>query len=381
MEWITCEDTYEESWRRLLEFANLDIAFEHIEKLHGKANNKTKSLYTKQSKQIRVCLLQAKEYFEAAKNSSLFTQPNHLYYGAVSLTTALMLIKGDGEHSLDFLRRDGKNSHHGLDFTFSSDIKTSQEGLKLLENSYIKICPNGQFKNWYRTLTAKQPVYALNIKNKSRSQTTGYDIIGSFNILNFDDLINKKVKLIDAIYKLPDLQSDLLRYNLETKTVRGDIQLTRDMIKDQQQINFTFHHACSASLLRDIVNQFNSKDEVMFCYNFNEDENNGHIHTKMCKLSGLSFPDTRETLDHNLLFYKDPICYPELVDLYLISYSLSMLSRYFPDIWISFIESHCKGAKLVERIVRLLLVKIPNLILNQIFDTNIIISNHRPPWK
>lgn len=71
---------------------------------------------------------------------------------------------------------------------------------------------------------------------------------------------------------------------------------------------------------------------------------------------------------------------PEVADMFLISYALSILSRYYPDVWVSFLESHCKGAKLIERIVRVITLKLPVLILNQLSGRLYIISNHRPFW-
>lgn len=133
MEWITCESIYDESWRILLEYANIELAVEAIESIHGKSTSKMKANYKKQAQQARASLLQAKEYFEASRSSSLFTQPNHLYYGAVALSTACMLIRGTGEKSLDYLRKDPKNAHHGLEFTFSANTKAVKKGTKLLK--------------------------------------------------------------------------------------------------------------------------------------------------------------------------------------------------------------------------------------------------------
>jgi beta-phosphoglucomutase-like phosphatase (HAD superfamily) len=107
MEWVTCENVYDESWRRLLEYANIELATEAIREIHGEDPKKEKNYKTK-AEQVRFSLLQAKEYFEAARTSSLFTQPNHLYYGAVALSTACMVLRGDGDKSLDRLRQSKK---------------------------------------------------------------------------------------------------------------------------------------------------------------------------------------------------------------------------------------------------------------------------------
>ena len=53
MGWITTDDVLSEVWRRLLEFANLDITIESIIKRHGPALTKsTEQNYKKQAKRI-----------------------------------------------------------------------------------------------------------------------------------------------------------------------------------------------------------------------------------------------------------------------------------------------------------------------------------------
>src|SRR5664279_4155213 len=117
MEWVTTSDVRRESWRRLLEYSNEDVAKEAIEKWHGNADRRTRANYKKQASQIRATILQAYEYFQAAEGSSLYTSPNHLFYGALSLASAVMLTRGNGAFSLDALRANSKNKNHGLEFS------------------------------------------------------------------------------------------------------------------------------------------------------------------------------------------------------------------------------------------------------------------------
>jgi hypothetical protein len=105
MEWITTLDVHRETWRRLREFANPEFATEAIASVHGAGNSRTTADYRKQAVQIRASILQASEYFDAARSSSLVTSPNHVYYGLISLASAVMLLLGDGESSFDFLRK------------------------------------------------------------------------------------------------------------------------------------------------------------------------------------------------------------------------------------------------------------------------------------
>lgn len=380
LEWITCENTYEESWRRLLEYANVELAIEAIESIHGKSTPKTKENYKKQAEQVRVSLLQAKEYFDVARSSSLFTQPNHLYYGAVALSTACMLIRGDGTKSLDRLRCNSKNAHHGLDFSFSSSIKTSKQGIRLLEDSYVKVLKNGHFSNWYSTLISKQPMETLVKKSKGSRVSSNMEEIGEFSILDISELNNAKESLEFLIKRLPDLHSDLNRYGVDVKSARVTHSINLDIETDESQHIFVFHSSPSHEVLMEIVEQFECESGNDFCIDIMDSARSGIIKTKKSNKMKFSFPDSRETLDHKVIFFKENLYVPEVVDLFILSYALSMLSRYFPDIWVSFLESHCKGAKLVERIVRIITLKLPALMLNQLSGKNYMISTHRPFW-
>lgn len=380
MEWITSENTYEESWRRLLEFANVELAIDAISSIHGAPSKSTLPNYKKQAEQARVALLQAKEYFEAAKVSSLYTQPNHLYYGSVALSTACMLIRGDGRKSLDFLRQDSKNSSHGLDFTFSSDIRRSKIGLSLLDNSYVKICPNGHFANWYGTLLSTQRVAAIKHIKTHQGSRRNMEYIGNFQIPEFSDLKNIKKDLMFLLTRLPDLYTDLARYGVNVDSARGELRVYLNEVLNQEHNEFTFHSSPSPEAFLKVIENFTCEDGVIFEYGFFDGSNSGFVRTRKDNQWAFTFPDSRTTMDHKTIYYADPLATPEVVDLFLVSYALSMLSRYFPDIWVSFLESHCKGAKLVERIVRVLTLKMPNLMLNQMTGSELVISNHRPPW-
>lgn len=380
MEWITCENTYEESWRRLLEFANLEIATEAIINIHGPAPAGKANNYRKQAEQIRVSLLQAKEYFEAVKNSSLYTKPNHLYYGSVALSVACMLLRGDGTKSLDFLRKTKANSQHGFDFTFSSNANRAKIGLDLLEHSYVNIAPNGHFFNWYETLQKVQKVGGLVKKINQFITNTNFETIGSYVISDYNNLVGKKRSLIDIIKLLPDMSSELRRFGIETSTARGDHKLSVNVQNKQTEHIFTFHSAPSYDVLMKIIKRFTCENGVCFAIDVQYGETTGFVRTKKDINLKFTYPDSRDTLDHYTIYFEEEFSTPEIVDSFQICYGLSMLSRYFPDVWVAFLESHCKGAKVVERLTSILTTKIPTLMLSQMSGRQYTISTHRPFW-
>ncbi len=378
VEWVTCENVYDESWRRLLEYANIELAMEAIREIHGHDPKQEKNYKTK-AEQVRFSLLQAKEYFEAARTSSLFTQPNHLYYGAVALSTACMVIRGDGKKSLDYLRKNSKSSH-GLNFTFSASSNTSKQGFKLLENSRVEILQDGHFANWYSTLKKEQKTYGF--VTETRGNNFGYSdlkSVGTSTIPDFNNiLLNAKKHSLDTIIKtLPDLASDLVRYGMTVNAARGEHQMNLDHNNKRYESIFTFHGSPSHNALMAVVNGFKS-DNLIPLIEIADGARSGVVSFSSDGKHSFTYPDSRETLDHRVIFYEDGLIkVPEVVDLFLISYALSMLSRYYPDIWVPFLESHCKGAKLVEQIVHVLTLKLTTLMLNQISNQHLIISNHK----
>ena len=92
------------------------------------------------------------------------------------------------------------------------------------------------------------------------------------------------------------------------------------------------------------------------------------------------WPSARETMNCETISYAADVDTHELVDLYLVAYQLSMLSRYFPDLWISCVESQCKAAKLVERAIDIIIQKLPVLALSMFSNDGLTISTHRAPW-
>jgi hypothetical protein len=83
------------AWFGLRRFQNVDYVAELIRARTG-APAAQRANIRKQATQIRYCLVQAKEYCDAAATVSLATKPNLLYYSIMSLALAEILFKQDG---------------------------------------------------------------------------------------------------------------------------------------------------------------------------------------------------------------------------------------------------------------------------------------------
>lgn len=89
----------------------------------------------------------------------------------------MMLVLGDGTKSLDYLRSDSKNNHHGLDFTTGCNAKSASTALALVENSRVEILPHGHFSNLYKTLPQVGAVFAAVSKSHGPTSTTSMQTV------------------------------------------------------------------------------------------------------------------------------------------------------------------------------------------------------------
>lgn len=386
MEWVTCRDPYEEVWSRLLEFTNGEFVKNFIKSSKSSEYlERQKDNINKQAKQIRFSLLQAKEYFDSARSSSLVTSPNHLYYGAVALSTACMLIRGDGRKSLDYLRKKKGNANHGLKISIADNKKI---GNSLLEQSKITILEEGHFFNWYGELKKERATHAIVSKHGPFGKLISMQEINRYEIDGFSKINGMQFTFLDLMSRLPDLFHILNRFSIEQRFIRGDL-LVEDSSTSRRNFNFLIHEVPKNISLEDVVSNFKCDIGVMFCYEIDCLSKTGLIKTRLDKNWKFSAPLIRDSLDHENFFLLDleqggssnSVCIPEVVEFFIISYGLSMLSRYYPDIWIEFLESNCQYVVLVKKVVELLISKFPNLILNEILGEKVNITNYRPTWN
>lgn len=385
MHWIVTDDIYGETWRQLLEFSNLDLTTDVIVRNQGNSPSKThRGNLAKQAAQARVCVLQAKEYFDAARDASLFTSPNHAYYGAVALASLMMLVLGDGTKSLDYLRGDSKNNHHGLDFTTGCNAKSASVALALVENSRVEILQHGHFSNLYKTLPQVGSVFAAVSKSHGPTSTTSMQTVGEYSVPSFDSIAGTKKTLLELLKFLPDLNSELQRFGINTVRSRTSYEV---LYEADGHISYRWRiHGCgSAAELESLLEEFAVSPRLAEALNFQGPENptSGIVSLRFESISdvGIRWPNSRDTMNHDTISYAGLSETHEIIDLYLVAYQLSMLSRYFPDIWVGCIESQCRAAKLIERATDIITKKLPILALSMLRNEETVISTHREPWK
>jgi hypothetical protein len=383
MQWIVTDNIYDETWRRLLEFANIDLTFEDIVSRHGKPLSKSiKENYLKQAYQVRACVLQAKEYFDAARQSSIFTAPNHFYYGMVSLSSMMMLILGTGKHSLDYLRRDKNNSHHGLIFSTGCNSSQASEGLLLIEKSWAEVTPAGHFMNWYSVLPSRAVHYALRKEKFAGGSSMRLVHAGGTSTVYPNNIVGRKKSILQLLRFLPDLYFDLNRYGITVVCAKTNHEIYS---QNTETLHYwLIHEMPDLNRLPELLESFSALPRHAHRFEFNATDDGRVWRVSFSQdpqdNALFNWPSPRETMSHESISYADNIDTHEIVDCLMLAFQLSMLSRYYPDLWFSCLESHCKAAKLIERAIDLLILKAPIMALSMVWKDDIIISTHRAPW-
>jgi YaaC-like Protein len=107
----------------LRRFHNVEVVQTIISDLHKVPRNNPN--IKKQAIQIRYCLQQAREYFDSAKSVPLVTKPVLLYYSIMNRALVEILLKQDGNSSLDKSRE--QHRHHELIFSFTENKNQTQD--------------------------------------------------------------------------------------------------------------------------------------------------------------------------------------------------------------------------------------------------------------
>lgn len=383
MVWITTDNITGEAWNALNEFTNIEMTIDAIKMRHSAISSSDKSNYKKQAEQIRFSILQAKEYFEAASNSSLITSPNHLYYGMVALSSSIMLLLGNGEKSLDFLRKTPANLHHGLTFSTNANATNSQKNLEILNNSYVKIEQNGFFQNWYSTMPISSQSYAIVKKQEEHGELINREPIGYDLHKHLSEMLGFRSSLIELLKTFPDLTSSFKKIGVDVPASRVDIEIRDNSARTHRDFEWRIHETSSPHDLDLILESFKviETDSIKLQKIITSNKLSAVVKLSCNPDTQFSYPSVRETINNEkIMFSRNQFNCHELVDAFIVVYALSMLSRYYPDVWVSCLESKCKAATLIEKIVSTLIKKVPLMTLSIMYRNDYVISNHRPDW-
>lgn len=320
------------AWRGLRRFHNTNYTSEKLVHAHA-IPEKQKPNANKQADQIRLCLMLAKDYFDAAQTVSLTTKPVLIYYSIMNLAVAEVLFKQTGASSLDRARE--QHRHHGLTCSVgphkpNDTLVTSSENL--VAKPVLRDHGNerfGTFELWHRSARHHSAIgHSSDLRNKTTTICT---------LTRPDDerktlLPKSGVDLMYCAKRLPALSEFLAVHDVTQEVTRGAIfrQITKD---GGAVIHHTFQPT-NKNLLMRVLDQFHFAP--------------GHCEDITCELVGggatmsltlhpgnirhwLSLCQTINENADQLYFMAEECPLNEFGLYYIAMFILGNYARYFPD--------------------------------------------------
>lgn len=384
MKWITCNNPEREVWKLLSHFKNSDFARATLESRFPNAPPAQRKNIEKHCAQVRMSILQAEEYFVAARRTSITTSPNHLYYGIYALNTAIMLMRGGGNFALDRIRGDRKNRSHGLTATIGSNHKQASSELELMNSTRVIPEANGFFSLWHSTLPDFYSTYGITRESKGGIGQSSFRPVGKEDAANYADLSGRSVSCLELASRFPDLCHIISRLGKAADISRCTVSLFADDTNVRNE--WVIHGASSRSSFERILDRFSAPSNWVsgFSIKLTESGSGGVIEYNcpkdLYKISTFSFPSLRFDRNYEYWMFAESLDNLEAVDATLMSFALSMLSRYYPDLWISCLESRCGSSVVASDFVELYSVRYPALALSLMLDDDTFVSPRQPPW-
>jgi len=386
---ITTENPTEEIWKYLRYFLDINYTSNKISRLHNTEKDRTsKNDIKKQAQQIGYCIRQAEEYFQASSNVSLVTRPLLLYYGAVSLSEALILLKNDGNYSIDKQRNSNMYKKHGLDKKFESTILDPNTdaffqsiSCKVSLNERDK--PVGHFANFYQSLEPE--FFQVPVTQLYSNKTAHISYIMPMPSSEYIPLeLIKKVKFNTSslMKNLPDMYSALSEFGIKPNLCKGSVKVETKLVyknmngKENHDKTIEKHDFFidgiidqQKEILLGRLQKLNKSIKLENDFNFN-------IHLQMQKeytqpdTNKIYYPDIVEDIFGKKFYIIDSSIYlAEATTFYMILFCLGMLCRYYPDKWVARINKDVMTTEIINFLLNIFYRKFPNLILDQMTNT------------
>jgi hypothetical protein len=319
---ILTEDPNKELWNQFKQFENYGVCLNYL-KSCKKFDNGDKFQF--RASLMKYYITQAKEYYLSARDSSVLTRPTLLYYGASCLVKALIITKRCYQDD---------STGHGIEVHKSNADDLMDFRIKPVKGTFLQL---------YQVL-----------ENKNTNLIKSLDF-------NLEDLLSF----------IPELKDDF-----ENIFNKKSLAIKVDRIKDEDGEYLFYEGDYFTDLsINDFFNNIPNFDK---CYVYPSFFSNGFS----CFKKPMADEDIvlrnimgEEFLVSSLSSGENSIYLSQISVHFLILYLLSMLSRYYVNLWLGENSSdESRYFYIIEKFLDISERKFPNLVLNEILNKEIIFS-------
>ncbi len=357
------------AWGRLKHYQNIDAVTQDIMELHN-LPEKHRPNAKRQATQLRQCLLQAGEYFDAAKSVSLATRPVLLYYSIMSLALCEVLFKQSGDSRLEKLRE--QHGCHGLQLAISSTVtpdaslEDAAESLRAKPQTAPDGTARGTFEVWRRS-SREYPLcgqYAL-VSADGSGTTTGYRALMTGPDREPAALPTAGYSLLDVLAGLPQMREYFSVHDCPMQVVRAACSMKQLAANGEGEFSLTVHPA-ARSLLDTFANQITVAPQGVHLVDVVEGQSGFFIRFPLNQSLEINFPwatsiDSRETWFS---------CRQEQLNefglLYVGLHMAGNFARYYPEKWLAHIETSSPLALAIDKLTEIASDRAPLLTLSEL---------------
>jgi len=353
------------TWLRLRRFKNVPFTTNFLMELHqlpsnGRGNAK------KQAEQIRFCLIQAEEYFTAARAVTLATKPLLAYYGVMSFALAEILLKQSGDSSLDRAR--SEHAHHGLVLKQSRDPSKCES---LVDSaSALSAAPmingilrQGTFELWHQS-AREAPAVGKRTTVYSSNTEEGSDLLFTPNDHRLKLIPSGGRTLLSVMNNLPGMEQVLSEANIPANSVRASGSSRLDRVAQTLSSTLIIHPTDSSTLDR-VLSLFTFSPNSIPSTNIEKLARGYKLDWFMSPNSSLgktSFPQPFQSYLDQMRFSTEESL-NECGLIYMGMYILGNYARYFPDQWMREVESASALSLAASTLVDIALERAPFLTM------------------
>lgn len=341
------QEGIENLWLQLRRFQNISHNLGMIIKYQNPPKRYIK-FAEKQSQQIRHCLIQAEEYFRASKSVGYATSSLLLYYSIMSLSLADILIKQDGDSSLDRLRQN--HNHHGLELKGGNEVKPGKDlydsagALRATphERSQSRV---GTFNVWHRSAREASLAGSTKTMHAAMNSTSRREIVLLAEDKELPQIPAEGVSLLDCFKNVPSMQAFLHGFGIPSDLCRARIERTNYDpscgLPLSGKIEYRIYiHPQMRENIDSVVKRIAFHPRLAQDVDASEAGGGFIVRVTLDPEAGYGFkmPSASQENVENITFYSRNDFLNEYGYLYIGLFILGNYARYFPDKWMQELE-------------------------------------------
>ena len=359
------------AWSRLRRFRNIPEVEERVVRRHDLDGGQRPNA-RKQATQIRHCLIQAQEYFEAASAVSLATKPVLFYYCIMSLALAEVLLKQSGMSSLDRARE--QNKHHGLALRVHSapkeDYKLRESAASLVAAPLI--CSSGEgfgtFALWHQSCRGMPLAGAMKCYPANGGLSTSLEIILAPHDIPLRSLPPEGISLLECMRNIPGMMSAVGQFGIEPNIIRARVERSSREKDETVKYELVIHPGVAPAIGNFLDNLLFHPADALDRLRFKEMHSGGIIQWEdpPGEHMGVSIPNGTTWTSGEVRFWPCDQPLNEFGFIYIALYIARNYARYFPDLWMRDVERSSPLALVIEELLAMAARRMPLLALSEL---------------